>query len=53
MNYKIKISGSGTRKEITAALEQLIEDIETTSKKQLGIGCTWEDPILCTEISEE
>lgn len=54
MNYDIKITGSGTKRDIVIALQNLAHDIkqsqiETEPKGKL----TFEDSILCAEISEE
>lgn len=46
--YNIKITGSGTKEEITKALQDVI-----TSLIDLEDKATWEDATLCTEISKE
>jgi hypothetical protein len=57
MNYKIKISGSGTKEEILKALKNLQETLEDSSyngglviAKEKG-KFTAEDETLCTEVS--
>jgi exonuclease VII small subunit len=53
MNYKIKITGSGTRDEIIEALKTLVKSLETCDEPlEKGIE-TFEDETLFTEISED
>ena len=57
MNYKIKITGSGTSKDIVKALKEIIEGIEEAqnSDHETAIldGAEWEDTTLMTEISAD
>lgn len=55
MNYKIKITGSGTADEIINALKGVIESIEEAKTEGDAIldGAEWEDATLMTEISAE
>jgi hypothetical protein len=53
MNYEIKITGSGTLREIRNALKVLVEDIECAIPELSVPRVTWEDKTLLTEISEE
>ena len=46
--YKIKITGSGTIKEITESLLSIITEITC-----YDIQDTYEDPTLCCEITED
>jgi len=50
--YNIKITGSGTSKEIAEALKKLAETIEALSLEELK-DAELEDATLMTEISEE
>ena len=54
--YEIKITGSGTLKELEYALLSVAEEIHTARKSDLkGLGrpsVQWEDPTLMTEIDE-
>ena len=54
MNYEIKISGSGTAKQIAAALRDIARNIQEASDGNNEIaeldGANWEDPTLMTEI---
>lgn len=50
-NFAINCSGGGTKKEIIEALKDLIRSIEATPISNLD-GRTFEDPYLCTEISD-
>lgn len=59
MNYEIKITGSGTAKQIAAALRQVAKQIQeaadnipTVEQKTLD-GAKWEDPTLMTVIEGE
>jgi hypothetical protein len=55
--YTIKISGSGTLKELELALLQVSDEIHLARKSDTkGLDrptVRFEDPILMTEISEE
>lgn len=52
MEYNIKITGSGTKEEIIAALQTIIQDIEATRENQLD-GVEWENATLMTVINFE
>lgn len=57
MNYKIKISGSGTAEELAKALRDIADGIEEAKRGEHETaaldGATWEDKTLCTEINAE
>ena len=57
MNYEIKISGSGTAKQIAAALRDIARNIQEASDGNNEIaeldGANWEDPTLMTEIKAQ
>lgn len=57
MNYKIKISGSGTAEELAKALRDIADGIEEAKIGEHETaaldGATWEDKTLCTEINAE
>ena len=46
--FEIKITGSGTKEEITKALEDVITSLIDTDE-----STTFEDSILFTELNEE
>lgn len=54
MNYEIKITGSGTAKQIAAALRDIAKNIQSAAdgnhEEQLLDGAEWEDPTLMTTI---
>lgn len=50
--YEIRISGSGTPRQIIASLKEIIENIEFDEKFHALDGATYEDPILIAEINE-
>lgn len=57
MTYQIKITGSGTREEIAAALRNIADAIYHPNSKGDGLNVTledheWEDYILMTEIKK-
>lgn len=49
---QIKVSGSGTKKDIIEALKDLAESISQQSDEILLGGTELEDSVLITEISE-
>lgn len=49
-NFEIKITGSGTKNQIEIALLTLVQDLQF--KEVDEIATTYEDPTLCTEITE-
>ena len=49
--FEIKISGSGTKNQIECALISLVNDLQGREERE--IYGTYEDPIICTEITEE
>lgn len=51
-SFTIKITGGGTRKDISKALKLIADEILTTPVEDLD-GCEWEDSTLMTEISKE
>lgn len=57
MNYRISISGSGTREEIIDGLKHVLSNLELTSDEKLKDRATdtitWEDPTLLTFIVTE
>jgi hypothetical protein len=53
INYDIKISGSGTPKEIVESLMRLIESISETPSVVILDGAEWEDSTLMTTINAE
>lgn len=57
MNYKIKITGSGTAKELIESLQGIIDGISEASRGEHETasldGAEWEDKTLMTEISAE
>lgn len=58
MEYKIKITGEGTREEIAKALRVIADAIKHPTSKGDGLNvkidgsAEWEDCTLMTEISE-
>ena len=52
MNFKVKITGGGTRKEILQGLQLVINSINSCTDKELD-GAEWEDKALMTEINIE
>lgn len=58
MEYKIKITGGGTRKEIAKALRLIADGIYHPTSRGDGLniedidGAEWEDCTLMTEISK-
>lgn len=50
---KIKLSGSGTKNHIINSLYDLIRSLGDASDETLEAGATFEDPVLCTEVSED
>lgn len=57
MNYKIKMTGSGTKDEIVKSLKKLIASINGSTEMEkyakMGVNCTFEDATLITIISED
>ena len=57
VTFKIKITGSGTPKEIIESLQKIIGNIKIAENKPNTTavldGAEWEDPTLMTEISAE
>jgi hypothetical protein len=55
LTINIKITGSGTPKEVIKSLEGLIESIKETNKGKDKVaifdGAEWEDETLMTEIT--
>jgi hypothetical protein len=51
-NFKIKITGGGSRQDISDALALISKQILTWPVEELD-GCEWEDCTLMTEVSEE
>lgn len=47
---KIKITGSGSRDEIVAALQEAIVSIKNTTDDEFDKGVTYEDETLCSEV---
>lgn len=52
MEYKIKITGSGSKGEIIQALKDLAENIKKTDLED-SVTHTFEDPTLCAEVDEK
>lgn len=50
-NFKIKVTGSGDKRDIVNALKNLADSIKETDIDQLD-GKTYEDPYLAAEIEE-
>jgi len=50
-NFNIKITGGGTREDISKALAQISEQIKSWPVEDLD-GCEWEDCTLMTEVNE-
>lgn len=50
--YEIRISGSGTPRQIIASLKEIIGNIEFDEGGGALDGATYEDPILIAEINE-
>jgi hypothetical protein len=50
--YTIRITGGGTREEISSALNLIANEILSTPIEDLD-GAEWEDCTLMTEISED
>lgn len=48
MNYNIKISGSGSKRDIVIALKNLAASIK---EAEIEVKQTFEDSILITEVS--
>ncbi len=57
MNYEIKITGSGTAKEIAEALKAVVKNLEsaTNGKHETALldGAEWEDATLVTTINAQ
>jgi hypothetical protein len=51
-NYIIKITGGGSREDISKALALISKSILTTPVEDLD-GCEWEDCTLMTEVKLE
>lgn len=51
-NLEIKITGGGSREDISHALELISKAIISTPIEDLD-GCEWEDCTLMTEINEQ
>lgn len=54
--YSIKITGSGTPKQLESALAQVLRNLrDSISEGETDSldGAVWEDPTILTEISEE
>ena len=51
-NLKVKITGGGTREEVSKALDLISKALETTPIFDLD-GCEWEDCTLMTEIETD
>jgi hypothetical protein len=49
-NFEIKITGSGTKRDIINALKGLADSIKEEGDELEGK--TFEDPILCAELKE-
>ena len=49
---EIKITGSGSPKELVKALQSIIKNIQSTPEVDLLEGQTWEDATLITETGE-
>jgi hypothetical protein len=49
-NFEIKITGSGSKDELIAALGTVLSDLKVSSEQELA-SAEWEDETLMTEIS--
>jgi hypothetical protein len=52
MNYYIKITGGGSREDISKALDLISKQILTAAVEDLD-GCDWNDCTLTTEVHED
>lgn len=53
MNIELKISGSGSKQELTEALQLIINDLQNLTDDEVLDGGTWENETLITEYGEE
>lgn len=49
-NYSIKITGSGSKEALIAALETVLSNLKMSSEQELE-SAEWEDATVMTEIS--